>query len=114
MVDQTETNKIEAVDMDIEYEDCSSELVAAADTDIACCDIEDSSNNKDAERPSEEVKLQLVDDTRLRKIENCSEGGQAKLVLHNPQDQDQIAGRLIECQTCMWVHFKSDSGRRIS
>ncbi|KAG0576277.1 hypothetical protein KC19_5G068200 [Ceratodon purpureus] len=88
---ETETNNtIEAVDMDVEYEDCSSEL---ADTAIACNDasVEVFSENKDTKRPSEGVKLQLVDETQSNKIKNYTEG-QAKLVSHNSQEEDQIAG----------------------
>ena len=105
MVDQTETNNtIEAVDMDVEYEDCSSEL---ADTAITCngASVEVFSENKDTKRPSEGVELQLVDETQSNKIKNYTKG-QAKLISHNSQEEDQIAGRLIKCQTCEFISIQ--------
>jgi hypothetical protein len=86
--------------MDVEYEDCSSELVAAADSDITVSAEDSSSDKKDSKRPSEEVKLQLVDDTQLVRTQSCTEESQAKLALRDSQEEDQIAGRLTNHQTC--------------
>lgn len=98
--------------MDVEYEDCSSELVTAPETEIACHDVsmEDSSDSKDTKRPSEEVKLQLEDDTQIK---NYTEEGQSELALHDSQEEDEIAGRLIKMPN-MSVHFKSNPDRRVS
>jgi len=98
VVDQTEANNIESVDMDVEFEDCSTELVASV-TDA--CHVEDSSDIKDAKQPSKEIERLLVGDTLLVcKNINYTEGGQSDLLLLDSQKiRDQIAGRLIQCHT---------------
>lgn len=98
MFDQTERNDIETVDMDVEFEDCSTELVAP-DTD-ACRNenVRDSSGSKDTKQPLS-VELELVGDTLSCKNKNNTEGGQSDSVLHASQDKEQIAGRMIQCQT---------------
>ncbi|XP_073389940.1 uncharacterized protein [Physcomitrium patens] len=71
---EPEANSTEVVDMDVEYQNCSTELVAP---DVASCgDVttEDLSFSEDIERPSEEMQ-----------------GGETEMVLNLTQG-DQLAG----------------------
>lgn len=76
--------------MDVEYQNCSTELVAP---DVASCgDVttEDLSFSEDIERPSEEMQ-----------------GGETEMVLNLTQG-DQLAGRLFNCkQNIFWCSWCS-------
>lgn len=80
--------------MDVEFEDCVSELVAADAESVA-----DSSDIKDTKQPSEEVERVLVGDTLLCKNKNYTEGGRSDSVLRGFQGKVRIEGRLIQCPT---------------
>lgn len=70
VVDQNEPSSIEIVDMDVEFEDCSTELMAP-DTDAFR--VEGSSDIKDATQLSKGTELLLVGDTKLCKNINYTE-----------------------------------------